>query len=67
MPEGTFTISASSTDFATQIQTVTLTPSETEIVNFSLTPHPASLTGIVTDAQTGSPIQGALVQVFVVG
>ncbi|MEH7024219.1 carboxypeptidase-like regulatory domain-containing protein, partial [Priestia megaterium] len=67
LPEGTFTISASVTDFATQIQTVTLTPGETEIVNFALTPNPASLSGIVTDAQTGSPIAGALVQVFVVG
>ncbi|WP_303982341.1 carboxypeptidase-like regulatory domain-containing protein, partial [Niallia circulans] len=67
LPEGTFTISASATDFATQIQTVTLPPGETEIVNFALTPNPASLSGIVTDAQTGSPITGALVQVFVVG
>ncbi|MEH7320267.1 carboxypeptidase regulatory-like domain-containing protein, partial [Priestia megaterium] len=67
LPEGTFTISASVTDFATQIQTVTLTPGETEIVNFALTSNPASLSGIVTDAQTGSPLAGALVQVFVVG
>jgi len=67
LPEGTFTISASATDFATQIQTVTLTPGETEIVNFALTPNPASLSGIITDAQTGSPMAGALVQVFVVG
>ena len=54
LPEGTFTISASATDFATQVQTVTLTPGETEIVNFALTPNPASLSGTVTDAQAGS-------------
>ncbi|WP_374989434.1 carboxypeptidase-like regulatory domain-containing protein (plasmid) [Priestia megaterium] len=28
---------------------------------------PASLSGTVTDAQTGSPIAGTLVQVFVIG
>jgi len=67
LPEGIFTISASATDFATQTQTVTLTPNETETVDFSLIPNPASLSGIVTDAQTGSSIAGALVQVFVVG
>ncbi|MED4235885.1 carboxypeptidase-like regulatory domain-containing protein [Priestia megaterium] len=67
LPEDTFTISASATDFVTQSQTVTLTPNETETLNFALSSNPASLSGIVTDVQTKAPLAGALVEVFVVG
>ncbi|PFA93380.1 hypothetical protein CN383_28780, partial [Priestia megaterium] len=56
LPEGTFTISANAADFATKSQTVTLTPGETEPVNFALSANPASLSGIVTDAQTKAPL-----------
>nr|WP_308346208.1 carboxypeptidase regulatory-like domain-containing protein [Priestia aryabhattai] len=67
LPEGTFTISASATDFMTQSQTVTLTPNETKTLNFTLSSNPASLSGIVTDAQTKAPLTGTLVEVLVVG
>ncbi|WP_303984580.1 carboxypeptidase regulatory-like domain-containing protein, partial [Niallia circulans] len=67
LPEGTLTVEASAPNFGTGIQTVTLTAGQTQTLPFTLTPNPASLSGIVTDAQTGSPITGALVQVFVVG
>jgi hypothetical protein len=50
-------VAASAADFGTGIQTVP----------FTLIPYPASLLGIVTAAQTGSPIAGTLVQVFVIG
>jgi uncharacterized surface anchored protein len=36
-------------------------------VDFALASNPASLTGSVTDAQTGTPLLGALVQVFIAG
>jgi len=50
-------VAASAADFGTGIQTVP----------FTLIPYLASLLGIVTAAQTGSPIVGTLVQVFVIG
>lgn len=50
-------MAASAADFGTGIQ----------MVPFTLIPYPASLLGIVTAAQTGSPIVGTLVQVFVIG
>ncbi|MED1919631.1 carboxypeptidase-like regulatory domain-containing protein, partial [Bacillus thuringiensis] len=67
LPQGTLTIQASATNFASQVQTVTLTPGETEAITFALTPDPASISGTVTDTQIGSPIAGALVQAFIVG
>ncbi|MEC2077419.1 carboxypeptidase regulatory-like domain-containing protein, partial [Metabacillus fastidiosus] len=67
LPEGTLTVQVSVNNFASQVQTVTLTPGETETVNFSLPPNPASISGTVTDSQNGNPIVGALVQVFLVG
>ena len=62
LPEGTLIVAASAADFGTGIQTVTLTAGQTQMVPFTLTPNPVSLSGIVIDAQTGSPIVGALVQ-----
>ncbi|MDF2054920.1 carboxypeptidase-like regulatory domain-containing protein [Priestia megaterium] len=62
LPEGTLIVAASAADFGTGIQTVTLTAGQTQMVPFTLTPNPASLSGIVIDAQTGSPIVGVLVQ-----
>ncbi|MED4452355.1 carboxypeptidase regulatory-like domain-containing protein, partial [Metabacillus fastidiosus] len=67
LPEGTLTIQASSNNFASQVQTVTLTPGETKSISFTLTPDPASLNGTVTETQNGNPIAGALVQAFLVG
>ncbi|WP_412758960.1 carboxypeptidase-like regulatory domain-containing protein, partial [Metabacillus fastidiosus] len=67
LPEGTLTVQASANNFASQVQTVTLTPGETETVNFSLPPNPASISGTVTDSLNGNPIAGALVQAFLVG
>ncbi|MED4456369.1 carboxypeptidase-like regulatory domain-containing protein, partial [Metabacillus fastidiosus] len=67
LPEGALTVQASANNFASQVQTVTLTPGETETVNFSLPPNPASISGTVTDSLNGNPIAGALVQAFLVG
>lgn len=67
LPEGTLIVAASAADFGTGIQTVTLTAGQTQTGPFTLTPNPAFLSGVVTDAQISSPIAGALVQVFVVG
>ncbi|MGG0853609.1 carboxypeptidase regulatory-like domain-containing protein, partial [Metabacillus fastidiosus] len=67
LPEGTLTVQASANNFASQVQTVTLTPGETEGISFTLTPDPASISGTVTDSPNGNPIAGALVQAFLVG
>ncbi|WP_342045359.1 carboxypeptidase regulatory-like domain-containing protein, partial [Bacillus sp. OTU530] len=67
LPEGTISVQASAPNFASELTVITLTPGETETVDFALASNPASLTGSVTDAQTGAPLSGALVQVFIVG
>ncbi|MED4456368.1 carboxypeptidase-like regulatory domain-containing protein, partial [Metabacillus fastidiosus] len=67
LPEGTLTVQASANNFASQVQSVTLTPGETKGISFTLTPDPASLNGTVTETQNGNPIAGALVQTFLVG
>ncbi|MNG20633.1 hypothetical protein D3C84_1049050 [compost metagenome] len=60
-------VQASAQNFASELTVITLTPGETETVDFVLEPNPASLKGRVTDAQTGAPLPGALVQVFIAG
>ncbi|WP_165350947.1 carboxypeptidase-like regulatory domain-containing protein, partial [Ectobacillus funiculus] len=67
LPEGTLSVQASAPNFASELTVITVTPAETETVDFALEPNPASLTGSVTDAQTGAPLPGALVQVFIAG
>ncbi|MEH7590532.1 hypothetical protein V7247_27700 [Priestia megaterium] len=42
-------------------QTLKKNLEQNQTVPFTLAPNSASLSGIVTDAQTGSPIAGALV------
>ncbi|WP_129729008.1 carboxypeptidase regulatory-like domain-containing protein, partial [Ectobacillus funiculus] len=67
LPEGMLSIQASAPNFASDMKVITLTPGETETVDFALAPNPASLTGSVTDAQTGAPLPGTVVQVFIAG
>ncbi|WP_394549204.1 carboxypeptidase-like regulatory domain-containing protein, partial [Priestia aryabhattai] len=49
--------------FATETQTLTLTPGETVSTDVSLTPLPGTITGIITNEQTGAPVQGAIITV----
>ncbi|QHE62502.1 hypothetical protein FHE72_16855 [Rossellomorea vietnamensis] len=64
---GQYTAIASADGFGDQIAVVTLSPGETEIVNFSLSNLQAVLKGTVRDRANNQPIQAALVQVFRVG
>ncbi|PFG05371.1 carboxypeptidase regulatory-like domain-containing protein [Bacillus sp. es.034] len=67
LAEGQYTAIARADGFGDQIAVVTLSPGETEILNFSLSNQPAVLRGTVRDRVNHLPIQSALIQVFRVG
>ncbi|WP_282137851.1 carboxypeptidase regulatory-like domain-containing protein [Rossellomorea aquimaris] len=64
---GQYTVIASAPGFADGINIVTLSPGETESLNFSLSNQTATLRGIVRDNVNNQPLQSALVQVFRIG
>ncbi|USK42072.1 carboxypeptidase regulatory-like domain-containing protein [Cytobacillus oceanisediminis] len=64
LPAGTVEVIARALNYQSQFQNVTLTRGSTVIVNFLLEENPASVSGFVTDDQTGQPIAQALVQIF---
>lgn len=64
---GQYTVVASADGFGNQIAIVTLSPGETENLDFSLSNQTATLKGTVRDAVNNQPIQSALVQVFRIG
>jgi len=59
--EGSYTVTASATGYASQNRTVTVGPGATATQNFALTRPNGAITGTVTSAATGSPIGGATV------
>ncbi|MED4051937.1 carboxypeptidase regulatory-like domain-containing protein [Priestia megaterium] len=63
LPSGEVTIIISTPNFATETQTLTLTPSETVSTDVSLTPLPGTITGIITNEQTGALVQDAIITV----
>ncbi|MGG4167943.1 carboxypeptidase regulatory-like domain-containing protein [Rossellomorea vietnamensis] len=67
LPGGMLVIIATATGYQSQLQTVTLTPGTTSALNFLLADNPGSVSGTVTDIQTGEPISQVLVQIFPVG
>ncbi|UTE75620.1 carboxypeptidase regulatory-like domain-containing protein [Rossellomorea sp. KS-H15a] len=67
LPGGTLVIIARATGYQSQLQPVTLTPGTTSTLNFLLADNPGSVSGTVTDIQTGEPISQVLVQIFPVG
>jgi protocatechuate 3,4-dioxygenase beta subunit len=62
--QGEYSIAAINADYRSQVLTFTVSPNETSTVNFNLTAIPSKFTGTVTDAETGLPIIGAIVEVF---
>jgi large repetitive protein len=63
---GNYTVVAAASNFQAAAQGVTIVSNTTSIVNFNLAADPGSISGIVTNAQTGTPIIGANVQVRIV-
>ncbi|MEI2325688.1 carboxypeptidase regulatory-like domain-containing protein [Priestia megaterium] len=63
LPAGEVTIIISTSNFATETQTLTLTPGETVFRDVSLTPLPGTITGTITNEQTGAPVQDAIITV----
>ncbi|WP_169907692.1 carboxypeptidase regulatory-like domain-containing protein [Priestia abyssalis] len=66
LSSGTYTVNATAPNFQTAISGAVISPNATTTVNFALAPNPGAITGQITDAQTGTPIAGANVEVRVV-
>ncbi|MEW4288285.1 carboxypeptidase regulatory-like domain-containing protein [Rossellomorea marisflavi] len=60
---GNYIVVASGTNFQQGSEGATITSGGTTVVNFILAANPGSLAGTITNAQTGTPIAGANVQV----
>ncbi|MBY0090740.1 carboxypeptidase regulatory-like domain-containing protein [Priestia aryabhattai] len=64
LPPGEVTIIISTPNFATEIQTLTLTPGEIKSIDVvPLTPLPGTVTGTITNEQTGAPIEGTTITI----
>lgn len=63
LPQGTFDVTAQLQDYAISVNTVFLSPGESEELNIALIPFPATVQGLIRDANTQEPISGALVKV----
>ncbi|MEP6753182.1 MAG: carboxypeptidase regulatory-like domain-containing protein [Candidatus Dormiibacterota bacterium] len=60
-PLGSYQLTAAAPGYTDQSQTVTVSPATTTTRGFSLTPLAGSVSGIVTDGASGSPVAGATV------
>ncbi|MBN3034019.1 MAG: carboxypeptidase regulatory-like domain-containing protein [Bacteroidales bacterium] len=64
LPVGTWDVTASATCYNPLTLPATITSGGTTLLNFDLVPNPiGTVTGVVTDATTGNPIQGATVTI----
>jgi hypothetical protein len=61
VPEGSYTVTAAYTNYASGSQTVAVGPGAAVTQDFALQTLPATITGTVTDAGTAKPISGATV------
>ena len=61
---GSYVIKANAAGYQIGVQGVTVVANQTVIANFSLSPNPGTIEGIVTDATTTNSISGASVQIF---
>lgn len=61
---GVYTFRASATNFQTATSTAAVIANTTTPVSFSLSPQPGSITGAITNAQTGAFIAGANIQIL---
>ncbi|WP_028596783.1 carboxypeptidase regulatory-like domain-containing protein [Paenibacillus assamensis] len=59
-----YTLSASLNSYQSKVVSENLGRGQTDTVNFILQPNPGSLSGLVTDADTGLPIPGTLVEIL---
>lgn len=64
MQAGTFDVKATLQNYAINVNTVFLSPKESEVLNIALIPFPAAIEGTVRNAVNNAPIQGALVSVL---
>ena len=58
---GTYALTASASGYAIQNQSVTVAAGGTATQNFTLTPNPGTISGIVADAVTNAPLSGVAV------
>ncbi|WP_377890517.1 collagen binding domain-containing protein [Alkalihalobacillus sp. R86527] len=61
---GEYNIAAINPDYRAEVVTFQAEPDTPTVVNNSLVAIPSRFTGLVTDAETGLPIVGAIVEVF---
>lgn len=61
---GTYTIVLINEDFQSRTIGAIIGAGETVTVNAALAPNPGSITGVISDAVSGTPLQGAIVQLF---
>jgi uncharacterized surface anchored protein len=61
---GEYSIVAINTDYRSQVLTINVQPNETGTANFNLAAIPSLFSGVVTDAESGLPIVGAIVETF---
>ncbi|WP_404354763.1 carboxypeptidase regulatory-like domain-containing protein [Cytobacillus firmus] len=64
---GSYTISAVNPNYQSQFTQISVESNSIRTVNFDLQGNPADMSGIVNDAETGSPLTGAIIQVFLSG
>lgn len=65
LPQGTFDVKAQLQDYAISVNTVFLSPGDSEVLNIALVPFPATVQGTIRDAVTLAPISGSLVKVVI--
>ncbi|MBH0156312.1 carboxypeptidase regulatory-like domain-containing protein [Fictibacillus sp. 5RED26] len=61
---GDFSLAAINADYRSSVLDFTAVPNVQSVVNFNLVAVPSLFTGFVTDADTGLPIVGAIVETF---
>lgn len=61
---GSYTVSASASNFQSNAQSSSVSANATTTVNLALQPSPGSLSGLITDSATASPLVGATVAVW---
>ncbi|MFC0186763.1 carboxypeptidase regulatory-like domain-containing protein [Fictibacillus aquaticus] len=61
---GEYSLSVINIDYRSEVVVFTAEPNLTAVVDVSLTALPSLFTGFVTDAETGLPIVGAIVETF---
>jgi 5-hydroxyisourate hydrolase-like protein (transthyretin family) len=61
---GEFSLTAINQDYRSSVMSFTASPNNPSVVNFNLVAIPSLFSGVVTDADTGKSIVGAIVETF---